>query len=94
MGRASTAAGVPDELRRRLRLADAVTIGLGSMIGAGIFAAAADLVVPIGEDLTGGGVEKEVAGEVPLPGRPVGDARVEGEAAGLWARMSILRETT
>jgi basic amino acid/polyamine antiporter, APA family len=30
---------VPDELRRRLGLFDAVVIGLGSMIGAGIFAA-------------------------------------------------------
>ncbi|MGI5488665.1 APC family permease [Microtetraspora malaysiensis] len=34
-----TAAAVPDELRRRLGLFDAVVIGLGSMIGAGIFAA-------------------------------------------------------
>ena len=30
---------VPDELRRRLGMFDAVVIGLGSMIGAGIFAA-------------------------------------------------------
>jgi basic amino acid/polyamine antiporter, APA family len=33
--------GVPDELRRRLGLFDAVVIGVGSMIGAGIFAALA-----------------------------------------------------
>ncbi|MGW4730978.1 APC family permease [Streptomyces shenzhenensis] len=39
MGKASTAAVVPDELERRLGLPDAVLIGLGSMIGAGIFAA-------------------------------------------------------
>lgn len=32
---------IPDELRRRLGLLDAVVIGLGSMIGAGIFAALA-----------------------------------------------------
>jgi APA family basic amino acid/polyamine antiporter len=35
----SSATGIPDELRRRLGVADAVVIGLGSMIGAGIFAA-------------------------------------------------------
>ncbi|GGX29614.1 APC family permease [Streptomyces lomondensis] len=34
-----TATGIPDELRRRLGVSDAVVIGLGSMIGAGIFAA-------------------------------------------------------
>ncbi|WP_433226784.1 APC family permease [Microtetraspora malaysiensis] len=39
LGKATTAAAVPDELRRRLGLFDAVVIGLGSMIGAGIFAA-------------------------------------------------------
>ncbi|MFE5963158.1 APC family permease [Streptomyces rubiginosohelvolus] len=35
------AAELPDELQRRLSVPDAVTIGLGSMIGAGIFAALA-----------------------------------------------------
>ncbi|WP_301130330.1 APC family permease [Streptomyces cacaoi] len=39
MSRAPDAAGAPDELRRRLGPADAVVIGLGSMIGAGVFAA-------------------------------------------------------
>ncbi|MEW2296175.1 APC family permease [Streptomyces sp. NPDC006743] len=39
MGRASTAAGAADELERRLGLPDAVVIGLGAMLGAGIFAA-------------------------------------------------------
>ncbi|MEU7472884.1 APC family permease [Streptomyces sp. NPDC044984] len=41
MSEPSTAAGMPDELRRRLGVPDAVMIGLGSMIGAGIFAALA-----------------------------------------------------
>ncbi|MFI2374596.1 APC family permease [Streptomyces sp. NPDC018964] len=41
MSEPSTAAGTPDELRRRLGVPDAVMIGLGSMIGAGIFAALA-----------------------------------------------------
>src|SRR3954453_13749747 len=36
---ASSAAGAPDRLARRLGLGDAVVIGLGSMIGAGAFAA-------------------------------------------------------
>ncbi|NYS21392.1 amino acid permease [Streptomyces sp. SJ1-7] len=35
------AVGLPDELRRRLGVPDAVMIGLGSMIGAGIFASLA-----------------------------------------------------
>ncbi|GHH83590.1 putative transporter [Streptomyces sulfonofaciens] len=39
MGEPSDAAGGPGELRRRLGVPDAVVIGLGSMIGAGIFAA-------------------------------------------------------
>ncbi|MBM7173789.1 amino acid permease [Streptomyces sp. G44] len=39
MSEPSTAAGAPDELSRRLGVTDAVVIGLGSMIGAGIFAA-------------------------------------------------------
>ncbi|MEV1063735.1 APC family permease [Streptomyces sp. NPDC050263] len=41
MSKSSTANGVPDELQRRLGVGDAVVIGLGSMIGAGIFAALA-----------------------------------------------------
>ncbi|MGW1373450.1 APC family permease [Streptomyces sp. NPDC002446] len=41
MNRPSTASGRPDALQRRLGLFDAVVIGLGSMIGAGIFAALA-----------------------------------------------------
>lgn len=41
MSKSSTANGVPDELQRRLGVGDAVVIGLGSMIGAGVFAALA-----------------------------------------------------
>jgi APA family basic amino acid/polyamine antiporter len=41
MSKPTTATGLPDELRRRLGVPDAVVIGLGSMIGAGIFAALA-----------------------------------------------------
>lgn len=41
MSKRPTVSGVPDELRRRLGVGDAVVIGLGSMIGAGIFAALA-----------------------------------------------------
>ncbi|MET9591895.1 APC family permease [Streptomyces sp. NPDC006516] len=40
MSKPSTAAG-PDELQRRLGVSDAVVIGLGAMIGAGIFASLA-----------------------------------------------------
>jgi basic amino acid/polyamine antiporter, APA family len=43
--------GVPDELRRRLGLFDAVVIGLGSMIGAGIFAALAPAAQAAGAGL-------------------------------------------
>ncbi|WP_340556692.1 APC family permease [Streptomyces sp. GSL17-111] len=39
MSKPPTAGGVPGELRRTLGVPDAVLIGLGSMIGAGIFAA-------------------------------------------------------
>ncbi|MEV5508659.1 APC family permease [Streptomyces orinoci] len=39
MSKPSAVGGMPDELHRRLGLSDAVVIGLGSMIGAGIFAA-------------------------------------------------------
>lgn len=41
MSKHSTAGSVPEELRRTIGLPDAVMIGLGSMIGAGIFAALA-----------------------------------------------------
>ncbi|MCQ4083923.1 APC family permease [Streptomyces sp. RB6PN25] len=47
----TTASGVPDELRRRLGVADAVVIGLGSMIGAGIFAALAPAARAAGSGL-------------------------------------------
>ncbi|MFE1407166.1 APC family permease [Streptomyces sp. NPDC058770] len=43
--------GVPDELRRRLGVTDAVVIGLGSMIGAGIFAALAPAARAAGSGL-------------------------------------------
>ncbi|WP_084489128.1 APC family permease [Nocardia niwae] len=42
---------VPDELSRRLGVADAVVIGLGSMIGAGIFAALAPAAQAAGSGL-------------------------------------------
>ncbi|MFG3590156.1 APC family permease [Streptomyces sp. NPDC047990] len=45
------AAGLPDELQRRLGVPDAVTIGLGSMIGAGIFAALAPAAGAAGSGL-------------------------------------------
>ncbi|WNF01268.1 APC family permease [Streptomyces luomodiensis] len=51
MGKASTAGGVPDELQRRLGVPDAVVIGLGSMIGAGIFAALAPAARAAGSGL-------------------------------------------
>ncbi|MGI5439850.1 APC family permease [Streptomyces shenzhenensis] len=51
MGRATTAAVVPDELERRLGVPDAVLIGLGSMIGAGIFAALAPAAHAAGSGL-------------------------------------------
>ncbi|MFF2087242.1 APC family permease [Nocardia sp. NPDC058176] len=43
--------GVPDELRRTLGLTDAVVIGLGAMIGAGIFAALAPAARAAGSGL-------------------------------------------
>lgn len=59
---AATAAGVPDELRRRLGVFDAVVIGLGSMIGAGIFAALAPAARAAGSGLLVGlGVAAVVA---------------------------------
>lgn len=51
MSEPSTATGMPEELRRRLGLSDAVTIGLGSMIGAGIFAALAPAAHAAGSGL-------------------------------------------
>lgn len=51
MSKPSTAAGAPDELRRRLGVFDAVVIGLGSMIGAGIFAALAPAARSAGSGL-------------------------------------------
>ncbi|MEU0203303.1 MULTISPECIES: APC family permease [unclassified Streptomyces] len=51
MGKPSTTAGLPDELRRRLGVPDAVVIGLGSMIGAGIFAALAPAAHAAGSGL-------------------------------------------
>lgn len=51
MSTPSTPAGVPHELRRRLGLSDAVVIGLGSMIGAGIFAALAPAAQAAGSGL-------------------------------------------
>jgi basic amino acid/polyamine antiporter, APA family len=51
MSNSPNANGVPDELRRRLGLFDAVVIGLGSMIGAGIFAALAPAAHAAGSGL-------------------------------------------
>ncbi|MER5682196.1 APC family permease [Streptomyces sp. NPDC002205] len=50
MSKPSTAAG-PEELQRRLGVSDAVVIGLGSMIGAGIFAALAPAAHAAGSGL-------------------------------------------
>ncbi|MEU0678038.1 APC family permease [Streptomyces sp. NPDC006172] len=49
--RPSPAPGVPDELQRRLGVPDAVVIGLGSMIGAGIFASLAPAARAAGSGL-------------------------------------------
>ncbi|NXY98457.1 amino acid permease [Streptomyces sp. BR123] len=51
MAEPAAAAGGPDELRRRLGVTDAVVIGLGSMIGAGIFAALAPAARAAGSGL-------------------------------------------
>ncbi|MFG2951964.1 APC family permease [Streptomyces adustus] len=51
MSKPPTAAGMPDELQRRLGVSDAVVIGLGSMIGAGIFAALAPAALAAGSGL-------------------------------------------
>ncbi|MEW2633885.1 APC family permease [Streptomyces sp. NPDC048389] len=51
MSKPTTAADMPDELRRRLGVPDAVVIGLGSMIGAGIFAALAPAAHAAGSGL-------------------------------------------
>jgi APA family basic amino acid/polyamine antiporter len=62
MNKAATTAGVPDGLRRRLGVFDAVVIGLGSMIGAGIFAALAPAARAAGSGLLVGlGVAAVVA---------------------------------
>ncbi|MFE3491353.1 APC family permease [Streptomyces griseus] len=45
------ATGVPDELQRRLGVPDAVMIGLGSMVGAGIFASLAPAARAAGSGL-------------------------------------------
>lgn len=50
MSKPSTAAG-PDELQRRLGVSDAVMIGLGAMIGAGIFASLAPAARAAGSGL-------------------------------------------
>ncbi|MER6308660.1 APC family permease [Streptomyces sp. NPDC001657] len=51
MSKPTAAAGMPDELQRRLGVSDAVVIGLGSMIGAGIFAALAPAARAAGSGL-------------------------------------------
>ncbi|MEW1757451.1 APC family permease [Streptomyces cyaneofuscatus] len=51
MSKPSTAGSVPGELRRTLGVPDAVMIGLGSMIGAGIFAALAPAARAAGSGL-------------------------------------------
>ncbi|MDX3532961.1 APC family permease [Streptomyces sp. MB09-01] len=51
MSQPSGAAGMPDALQRRLGVTDAVVIGLGSMIGAGIFAALAPAAHAAGSGL-------------------------------------------
>ncbi|MCC2274378.1 APC family permease [Streptomyces sp. ET3-23] len=54
MSKPSAIGGLPDELRRRLGLFDAVVIGLGAMIGAGIFAALAPAARAAGSGLLPG----------------------------------------
>ncbi|WP_394426712.1 APC family permease [Streptomyces sp. SGAir0957] len=51
MSKPSTAGSIPGELRRTLGVPDAVVIGLGSMIGAGIFAALAPAARAAGSGL-------------------------------------------
>ncbi|MEI7032767.1 APC family permease [Streptomyces pratensis] len=51
MSRPASQAGAPDELRRRLGVPDAVVIGLGAMVGAGIFAALAPAARAAGSGL-------------------------------------------
>ncbi|MEU8777343.1 amino acid permease [Streptomyces sp. NPDC048606] len=48
---ATPASGAPDELRRRLGVTDAVMIGLGAMLGAGIFASLAPAARAAGSGL-------------------------------------------
>lgn len=51
MSKPQAVVGTPDELQRRLGVPDAVVIGLGSMIGAGIFAALAPAARAAGSGL-------------------------------------------
>lgn len=51
MSRTPTPAAVPDELRRRLGVFDSVVIGLGAMVGAGIFASLAPAAHAAGSGL-------------------------------------------
>ncbi len=51
MGGSSGGTGVPDELRRHLGVFDAVVIGLGAMLGAGVFAALAPAAGAAGSGL-------------------------------------------
>ncbi|ALO08243.1 APC family permease [Streptomyces goshikiensis] len=51
MSKQPSVAAVPEELRRRLGVVDAVVIGLGAMIGAGIFAALAPAADAAGSGL-------------------------------------------
>ncbi|QQC93312.1 APC family permease [Streptomyces alfalfae] len=51
MSKPTTAAGTSDELHRRLGVSDAVMIGLGAMLGAGIFAALAPAARAAGSGL-------------------------------------------
>lgn len=68
-------------------------VGGGAGQGAQTGDAGADLNRPVGEQLTGGGVEEEVAGEVALGGGPVVQARVQGQPPGFQASRSMLRLT-
>lgn len=69
-------------------------VGRGAGGGAQAADAGGDLPVPVGEQITGRGVQEEGADEVAVCGRPVVRARGEGEAAGGQASMSMLRLIT
>ena len=58
-------------------------VGIGTGQGAQAGDAAADLVVPVGVDVARCGVEEQEAADVALGGRPVVDAGVEGQRAGV-----------